>query len=183
MEIRKIFFRVEKMWGSLVTIVIWRKSLLRPLLMLELFTVGILIIRNGTRHLNPLTSLNFSQTPVIHYYLNFLIRTPAGSLITAWKECTWAQAQGWSPPPPLLWLQTRAYYQVDDAYGFLQIRGFNPPQKIRAGPTKVNYRFYLLVSLHLPIFQEYLRKKKQFWPLWKNRFFQNVIYDWVHFWM
>ena len=73
-----------------------------------------------------------------------MIRTPAGSLITAGKECTGAQAQGWSPPPPLLWLQTRAYYQVDDAYGFLQIRGFNPPQKIRAGPTKVNYRFYHL---------------------------------------
>ena len=143
--------------------------------MLELFTVGILIIRNGTRHLNPLTSLNFfpnSSYSLLHEFsdqnscwlLNYRLKRM--HLSTSLGMATTAFFSGCKHVLIIKLMMPTASYKLEDS---------NPSKN----PTKVNYRFY-----HLSVgffgsadFQEFLPPKKLNFCANKNRFSKHVIYD------
>ena len=182
MEIRKIFFEVEK----ILMLLCYNCDLsLRALAV----SFDAWIVHSGDSNhtkwhassesvdlLEFFKWLSKHNVQVIHYYMNFLIRTPAGSLITAWEKN--APEPGHKPArPPLLLLQTRAYYQVDDAYGFLQIRGFTLKKSARTKRRwwTIGFIICLFVSLHLPIFQGFLKIsiKSGLWIFTSYFFFQT----------
>ena len=115
---------------------------MRPLLMLELFTVGILIIRNGTRHLNPLTSLNFFLNSSYSLLHEFSDQNSCWLLNYRWKRMHLSTSLARDGHHRLLFsgckhvliiklMMPTASYKLEDS---------NPSKN----PTKVNYRFYHL---------------------------------------